>query len=65
VKVLPTKEGQTNTSQHVWLYLYLLPMLLSMIISIYRSKKYPSALALSDPSVPYPLYPTYSTASRF
>ena len=44
VKVLPTKEGQTNTSQHVWLYLYLFPTLLSMIISIYRSKKYPIAL---------------------
>ena len=44
VKVLPTKEGQTNTSQHVWLYLYLFPTLLSMILSIYRSKKYPIAL---------------------
>ena len=43
VKVLPTKEGQTNKSQHVWH----LPMLLSMIISIYRSKKYPIALTLS------------------
>ena len=42
VKVLPTKEGQTNKSQHVWL----LPMLLSMIISIYISKKYPIALTL-------------------